>query len=165
MGTKRGNFPMNVLFERLRKLSMKVKIFFGTLLAIGAMLALKLTLKHHYYFFVVSESTHAAGIIALVYKLFALRTCSGLSLKTQELTALFLAARLSCSSLTQANIHTVLDLISLFSTILVIWMIRFKLKSSYIKDLDNLRLYFVVNIVNCSLVALILFVLLQKKYF
>lgn len=72
---------------------------------------------------------------------------SGLSLKTQELTALFLAARLACSTLTMSNIHTVINVISLFSTLFVIWMIRFKLKSSYIKDLDNVRLYFLVNIV------------------
>ena len=76
---------------------------------------------------------------------------SGLSLKTQELTALFVAARLCCSTLTEANIHTVLDLISLSSTLVVIWMIRFKLKSSYIKELDNTKLYFVVNILSCSL--------------
>jgi len=69
---------------------------------------------------------------------------SGLSLKTQELTALFVTARLCCSTLTEANIHTVLDVISLLSTLVVIWMIRFKLKSSYIKDLDNMKLYFVV---------------------
>jgi len=76
---------------------------------------------------------------------------SGLSLKTQELTALFLAARLCCSTLTEANIHTWLDLITLFSTLVVIWMIRFRLKSSYIKDLDNMRLLFVVNILSSSL--------------
>ncbi|RDX99479.1 ER lumen protein-retaining receptor B, partial [Mucuna pruriens] len=144
MGAKRGNSPVNVLFERLRKLSMKVKIFLGALLAVCALVSLKLTIKHHYHFFIVSESIHVVGIIALAYKLFALKTCSGLSLITQELTALFIAARLSCSTLTEANIHTILDLISLLSTLLVIWMIRFKLKSSYIKELDNRRLYFMV---------------------
>ncbi|TKY68661.1 ER lumen protein-retaining receptor B [Spatholobus suberectus] len=144
MGTKRGNSSLNVLFERLRKQSMKVKIFCGALLAVCALVALKFTIKNHYYFFIASEAIHVAGIIALIYKLFALKTCSGLSLITQELTALFLAARLSCSTLTVANIHTVLDLISFLSTLVVIWMIRFKLKSSYIKELDNMRLYFLV---------------------
>lgn len=145
MGTKRSfNSPVNVLIERLRKVPMKVKIFCGVLFAVFALVALKLTITNHYYFFIASETVHVAGIIALIYKLFALKTCTGLSLKTQELTALFLAARLSCSTLTEANIHTALDLISLFATLFLIWMIRFKLKSSYIKDLDNLRLYFVV---------------------
>lgn len=144
MGTKRGISPVNVLLERLRKLSMKVKIFCGALFAICALVALKFTIRNYYYYFIASEAIHVAGIIALIYKLFALKTCSGLSLKTQELTAVFLAARLCCSTLTEANIHTVLDLISLSATLYVIWMIRFKLKSSYIKELDNLRLYFVV---------------------
>ncbi|XP_027335243.1 ER lumen protein-retaining receptor-like [Abrus precatorius] len=144
MGTKRGNSPMNVLFERLRKQSIKVKILLGALLAVCVLVALNFIIKDHYYFFIASAATHAAGIIALIYKLFAQKTCSGLSLKTQELTALFIAARFSCSTFMVANIHTVLDLISLLSTLLVIWMIRFKLKSSYIKELDNLRLSFVV---------------------
>ncbi|CAJ1949541.1 unnamed protein product [Sphenostylis stenocarpa] len=144
MGTKRDSSPVNVLFERLRKLPMKVKIFSGALLAVSALVALKLTITNNYYYFIAAETIHVAGIIALIYKLFALKTCSGLSLKTQELTAIFVAARLSCSTMTEANIHTVLDLISLLSTLVVIWMIRFRLKSSYIKELDNSRLYFVV---------------------
>ncbi|KAL3027810.1 hypothetical protein AAZX31_03G076900 [Glycine max] len=144
MGSKIGNSPLNVLFERLRKLSMKVKILLGVLFALCALVALKLIVKRHYYFFIASEVAHAAGTIALVYKLFALKTCSGLSLITQELTALFLAGRICCSNFAVASMHTYLDLISHLSTLLIIWMIRFKLKSSYIKELDNMRLYFVV---------------------
>ncbi|KAK7304532.1 hypothetical protein VNO77_42413 [Canavalia gladiata] len=146
MGVKRGNnvSPVSVLFERFRKLSMKVRIFLGALLAVSALVALDFFVKDHYYFFIAAEAIHAAGIIVLLYKLFAQKTCSGLSLKTQELTALFLAARLCCSTLIEASVHTMLDSISLLSTILVIWMIRFRLKKSYIKELDNLRLYYVV---------------------
>lgn len=154
MGTKRGNSPVTLLFERLRKFSMKVRIFCGALLVVCALVALKFSLKSYYYFFIASETIHAAGIIALIYKLYALKTCSGLSLKTQELTALFLAARLACSTLTMSNIHTVINVISLFSTLFVIWMIRFKLKSSYIKDLDNVRLYFLV--VPCAILAVLI---------
>ncbi|CAK8537219.1 unnamed protein product [Lathyrus sativus] len=44
----------------------------------------------------------------------------------------------------EANIHTMVDLIFLLSTLLVIWLIRFKLKSSYIKEFDNMRLSFLV---------------------
>lgn len=133
---------------------MKVKIFCGALLALCALVALKFTITSNYYYFIASESVHIVGIIALIYKLFALKTCSGLSLKTQELTALFVTARLCCSTLTEANIHTVLDVISLLSTLVVIWMIRFKLKSSYIKDLDNMKHYFVV--VPSAIVAILI---------
>ncbi|KAL5172407.1 ER lumen protein-retaining receptor B [Glycine soja] len=113
-----GNSPVNISFEKLRKLSMKVKIFLGVLFALCALLSLKLVVKRHYYFFIASEVAHAAGTIALVYKPFSLKTCAGVSLITQEITALFLAARICCSN--------------------------FALKSSYIKELDNMRLYFVV---------------------
>ncbi|KAE9603371.1 putative ER lumen protein retaining receptor [Lupinus albus] len=76
------------------------------------------------------------------------------SLKTQELMAIFLAARLICSIFIEANIHTLLDLTSLLSVLLVIWMIRFRLKSSYLKELDTLPLSFVV--VPCAVIAVII---------
>jgi len=78
MGTKRGSSRMSVLFERMRKLPMKVKIFCGALLALCALVALKFTITSNYYYFIASESVHIVGIIALIYKLFALKTCSGI---------------------------------------------------------------------------------------
>ncbi|KAE9603366.1 putative ER lumen protein retaining receptor [Lupinus albus] len=79
---------------------------------------------------------------------------SGVSLKTQELMALFLAARLICSIIIGVNIHTLLNLTSLVSELLVIWMIRFRLKSSYLKELDTLPLSFVVSILTRKLLFL-----------
>lgn len=70
--------------------------------------------------------------------------CSGLSLKTQELTAIFTAVRLYCSFLMEGDIHTVLDFATLVFTAWVIYMIRFKLKSTYIAELDNMPLYYLV---------------------
>lgn len=75
---------------------------------------------------------------------FSLSFWSGLSLKTQELTAMFLALRLVCSIIMEADIHTVLDFATLASTAWVIYMIRFKLKSTYIKELDNFPIYYIV---------------------
>lgn len=69
----------------------------------------------------------------------------GLSLKTQELTAIFLLARLGSSFSIEKDIHTVLDFATLVSTLWVIYMIRFKLKFTYIVELDNLPLYYVVR--------------------
>lgn len=69
----------------------------------------------------------------------------GLSLKTQELTAMFLAARLCCSWFMEGDIHTFLDFVTLVATLWVVYMMRFKLKSTYIADLDNMPLYYVVN--------------------
>ncbi|KAL5562151.1 hypothetical protein UlMin_031898 [Ulmus minor] len=143
MGRKRSS-PASVVFGWLENKSMKVKIFLGALLSLFSLVGLKLTVKDHNHFFVASEAIHAAGILVLIYKLATQKTCSGLSLKTQELTAIFLAVRLFCSTIMEGDIHTVLDFTSLIFTIWVIYMIRFKLKSTYIKELDNFPLYYVI---------------------
>lgn len=69
----------------------------------------------------------------------------GLSLKSQELTALFLAVRLYCSYVMEYDIHTLLDSATLFTTLWVIYMIRFKLMSTYMADKDNFSIYYVVS--------------------
>ena len=70
---------------------------------------------------------------------------SGLSLKSQDLTALFLAVRLYCSFVMEYDIHTILDTATLAATLFVIYMIRFKLRSTYMLDKDNFALYYVVR--------------------
>jgi hypothetical protein len=76
----------------------------------------------------------------------ALLAClAGLSLKSQELTAIFLAVRLYCSLVMEKDIHTVLDSATLITTLWVIYTMRFKLKSTLVEDLDNLPIYYVVS--------------------
>ncbi|KAL2470691.1 ER lumen protein retaining receptor family protein [Abeliophyllum distichum] len=141
---RRRSAPLNGLFAWVRRQSMKVKTFLAVTAVVAALVALKLCVKDHNHFFIASETTHFAGILVLIYKLTTQKTCSGLSLKTQELTAIFLAARLCCSLFMEGNIHTVLDCLTLVSTLWVIYMIRFKLKSTYIAELDNMPLYYVM---------------------
>ncbi|KAK3017456.1 hypothetical protein RJ639_006406 [Escallonia herrerae] len=141
MGRRRGS-PVNKLFAWVRRQSMKVKTFLAVTSVLCSLVALKLMIKDRNHFYVASESIHAAGIMVLIYKLTTQKTCSGLSLKTQELTAIFLAVRLYCSFVMEADIHTVLDFATLVSTLWVIYMIRFKLKSSYISELDNMPIYY-----------------------
>ncbi|CAN6684815.1 unnamed protein product [Malus baccata var. baccata] len=90
MGRRRSS-PVNELFQWVRRQSIKVKVCLGSLLALCALVALRFWVKNHNYFFIASEVVHVAGIVVLIYKLTTQKTCSGLSLKTQELTALFLA--------------------------------------------------------------------------
>lgn len=143
MGSKRDS-PVNVLSRWLRKRSMKVKIFLGILLAFFAVIVLRFTISDPDVFFKASKTIHIVGLIVLIYKLIAHKSCSGLSLKSQELTALLIATRLCCSVYIQSNIHAMLDLILLLPTLLIIWLIRFKLKSTYIKEFDNMWLSFLV---------------------
>ena len=67
-------------------------------------------------------------------------------MKSQELTAAFLAVRLYCSLVMEYDIHTILDLATLAATLWVIFMIRYKLKASYMEDKDTLSLYYVVSV-------------------
>lgn len=64
---------------------------------------------------------------------------------------MFLAARLCCSFSMKGDIHTVLDFLSLVSTLWVVYRIRFKSKSTYIAKLDTVRLYYVVMMLALSL--------------
>lgn len=58
---------------------------------------------------------------------------------------MFLAVRLYCSFVMEYDIHTLLDLATLATTLWVIYMIRFKLRASYMEDKDNFAIYYVVS--------------------
>ncbi|KAB2022653.1 hypothetical protein ERO13_D07G205100v2 [Gossypium hirsutum] len=155
MGSKRdSNSAVKKVFERIRKQSKKMKILFAVMAMLFSLVALKLTAKYHNHFFVASESIHAAGILVLIYKLTTKKTCSGLSLKSQELTAIYLAVRVVCSFNLEGDIHTLLDFATFLFTAWVIFMIRFKLKSTYIKELDNFPIYYMV--VPCAILAMLI---------
>lgn len=58
---------------------------------------------------------------------------------------MFLAVRLYCSFVMEYDIHTILDSATFGTTLWVIYMIRFQLKSSYMDDKDNFPIYYVVR--------------------
>jgi ER lumen protein retaining receptor len=76
MGAKRDS-PVDVLTRWFGKRSMKVKIFLGILIAFCALVALRFTIKESDFFYIAAESIHIVGLIALIYKLFAHKSCSG----------------------------------------------------------------------------------------
>ena len=76
MGRKRGS-PMNVLSEWVKEQSMRMKICFGAMIALLALVALEHTIHDLNHFYIGSEFTHALGIIVLIYKLTTKKTCSG----------------------------------------------------------------------------------------
>ncbi|XP_021909532.1 ER lumen protein-retaining receptor [Carica papaya] len=155
MGQKRDLSRAQMLSGFVRRQSMKVKILMGVTLFLCALVGLRLLVKDNIrHFFVAAEVVHAAGILVLIYKLTKTKTCSGLSLKSQELTAIFLAVRLACSTMIEADIHTVLDFATIVSTGWVIYMIRRKLKATYIKELDDMPIYYLL--VPCAILAVII---------
>ncbi|KAI4316936.1 hypothetical protein L6164_024860 [Bauhinia variegata] len=149
---KGGKRPIHAVATWVRRQPPKMKALLAVFSGLVALLFLRMVVQDHDKLFVAAEAVHALGISVLIYKLTKEKTCAGLSLKSQELTALFLAVRLYCSFVMEFDIHTLLDSATLGTTLWVIYMIRFKLKSSYMDDKDNFEIYYVV--IPCALLSL-----------
>ncbi|KAK1426926.1 hypothetical protein QVD17_15606 [Tagetes erecta] len=137
MGRKRESSVNSLFVAMIRRQTLKVKIFLVITASICCLAVLRSFVTNYNNFFVASESVHAVGIFALIWKLTTLKTCSGLSLQTQELTALVLVIRICCRFEMGHDIHTLLDLASLVATAWVIYMMRFKLFVTYNEHLDR----------------------------
>lgn len=105
--------------------SPRVKAGVCALAALAGMAVLHFTIRDHDTLFVLSELAHCAGLGLLLYKLVQEKQCRGLSLRAQELTALFLAVRLYCSCAMEWDVHTLLDLLTLGTTLFVVGTMRF----------------------------------------
>ncbi|XP_065847661.1 uncharacterized protein [Euphorbia lathyris] len=146
--------PIHAVSTWVRKQPPKIKAFLAVVSAMAALVFLRMVVRDHDNLFVAAESVHAIGISVLIYKLTKEKTCAGLSLKTQELTAIFLAVRLYCSFVMEFDIHTVLDSATLITTMWVIYMIRFNLRTSYMEDKDNFPNHFVL--IPCAVLSLLI---------
>ncbi|KAK6159540.1 hypothetical protein DH2020_006854 [Rehmannia glutinosa] len=146
--------PIQAVSSWVRRQPPKVKAFLAVISGMAALVILRAIVHDHDNLFVAAEAVHSIGISVLIYKLMKERTCAGLSLKSQELTAIFLAVRLYCSFVMEYDIHTLLDMATLATTLWVIYMIRFKLNASYMGDKDNFALYYVVA--PCAVLALLI---------
>ncbi|PIA55495.1 hypothetical protein AQUCO_00700057v1 [Aquilegia coerulea] len=145
--------PIHTVATWVKRQPFKIKMFLAGVSCLATLVFLKIIVHDHDNLFVAAEAVHALGICILIYKLMKENSCAGLSLKSQELTALFLAVRLYCSVVMEYDIHTLLDSATLGTTLWVIYMMRFKLKSTYMEDKDNFAIYYVV--VPCAVLALV----------
>ncbi|KAL8257941.1 hypothetical protein R6Q59_029982 [Mikania micrantha] len=145
--------PIQALQAWLRRQPPKIKAFLAFVSAIAALVVIRLVVYDHDNLFIAAEAVHALGISVLIFKLATEKTCAGLSLKSQELTAIFLAARLYCSYVMEYDVHTVLDLTTLTTTVWVIYMMRVNLNSSYMLEKDNVSVLYVV--IPCALLSLV----------
>ncbi|KAK4768433.1 hypothetical protein SAY87_003574 [Trapa incisa] len=136
--------PLRAVMTWVRRQPPKMKAFLAVALGVAAIVLLQMVVHDHDNLFVAAEAVHAVGICVLIYKLTKEKNCAGLSLRSQELTVLFLGVRLYCSFVMEYDIHTVLDSATLATTLWVIYMIRFRLKSSYMWGKDNFPIYLVV---------------------
>jgi ER lumen protein retaining receptor len=154
MGPGRIRNPVQSAVWWVKKQPPKVKAFLAVIAGIAILVFLRLVVRDHDNLFVAAEAIHAIGICVLIYKLTKEKTCAGLSLKSQELTAIFLAVRLYCSFVMEYDIHTLLDSATFITTAWVIYTMRFKLKSTLMEDLDNLPLHYVLA--PCAVLALLI---------
>ncbi|CAI0438363.1 unnamed protein product [Linum tenue] len=122
--------PIHMLTTWVRRQPPKVKAFLAVVAGMAALVLLRFIVHDHDNLFVAAEAVHSIGISVLIYKLMKEKTCA--------------AFRLYCSFVMEYDIHTLLDLATLATTLWVIYMIRFKLKSSYMEDKDNFALYYVL---------------------
>ncbi|XP_021736931.1 putative ER lumen protein-retaining receptor C28H8.4 [Chenopodium quinoa] len=154
MGDKRATpTAVKQLSRWIRSRSVRQLVTMASIAAFIFLILLKLFVRNYTYFYIAAQLAHSIGILVLIYKLTITKTCSGLSVKTQELTAIFLTIRLVSHFTFTRDIYIALDCITLVSTLWVIYMIRFKLKNTYLKELDNMPLYYVL--VPCFIIAVI----------
>ncbi|KAI4376094.1 hypothetical protein MLD38_013888 [Melastoma candidum] len=154
MNVKMARRPIHAVSSWVSRQPPKVKAFLSVVSGMTALVLLRAVVHDHDNLFVAAEAVHSLGISVLIYKLIKEKTCAGLSLKTQELTAIFLAVRLYCSLVMEYDIHTILDSSTLAATMWVIYMIRFKLRSSYMVEKDNFATYYVL--IPCVVLALLI---------
>ncbi|CAD7697255.1 unnamed protein product [Ostreobium quekettii] len=151
---KTSRDALAVVVKWMKSRSPREKTILSVAAGILVLFILWIVIEDHDFLFVLAEICHFIGIALLVYKLFNNKTCVGISLRSQELTFLFLAVRLYCSFMMEYDIHTVLDALTLLATGWVIYTMMFQLKHTYQVELDTLMTAYVAG--PCVLLAIII---------
>ncbi|KAF8694090.1 hypothetical protein HU200_038550 [Digitaria exilis] len=108
-------------------------------------------------FRLAGDMTHLLSVVVLLLKIHTIKSCAGISLKTQELYALVFAARYLDLFVHFVSLYnTVMKLVFLASSFSIVWyMKRHKIvRRTYDKDHDTFRHYFLV--LPCLLLALLI---------
>ncbi|CAL9023235.1 unnamed protein product [Prunus brigantina] len=108
-------------------------------------------------FRLAGDMTHLASVLVLLLKIHTIKSCAGISLKTQELYAVVFATRyLDIFTDFISVYNTIMKLIFLGSSFSIVWYIRQHkiVRRSYDKDQDTFRYVFIV--LPCIFLALII---------
>jgi len=108
-------------------------------------------------FRLAGDMTHLLSVVVLLLKIHTIKSCAGVSLKTQELYALVFAARYLYLFVHFVSLYnTVMKLVFLASSFSIVWYMRKHkiVRRTYNKDHDTFRHYFLV--LPCLLLALII---------
>ncbi|KAL0678865.1 hypothetical protein Bca4012_006846 [Brassica carinata] len=103
------------------------------------------------------DMTHLISILILLLKIYATKSCAGISLKTQELYALvFLTRYMDLITDYVSLYNTVMKIVFIVSSLAIVWCMRRHplVRRSYDKDLDTFRHQYVV--LACFVLGLIM---------
>ncbi|KAL3520084.1 hypothetical protein ACH5RR_018233 [Cinchona calisaya] len=98
-------------------------------------------------FRLAGDMTHLMSILVLLLKIYATKSCSGISMKTQELYAVvFLARYLDLFTDFISLYNTVMKLVFIGSSLAIVWCMRYHraVRRSYDRELDTFRHYFLI---------------------
>ncbi|KAF9618409.1 hypothetical protein IFM89_001132 [Coptis chinensis] len=107
------------------------------------------------------DMTHLFSVLLLLLKIYATKSCSGISLKTQELYAMvFLARYLDLFTDYISIYNTGMKIIFILSSLAIVWCMRMHrvVKRSYDKELDTFRHYILIA------GSFVLAIFLHKKF-
>ncbi|KAK8658546.1 hypothetical protein V6N13_036749 [Hibiscus sabdariffa] len=108
-------------------------------------------------FRLAGDMTHLASVLVLLLKIHTIKSCAGISLKTQELYVIVFASRyLDIFTDFISLYNTLMKLIFLGSSFSIVWYIRSHsvVRRSYDKSQDTFRHYFLL--LPCLLLALLI---------
>ncbi|KAK6232515.1 hypothetical protein SCA6_002588 [Theobroma cacao] len=108
-------------------------------------------------FRLAGDMTHLLSIVVLLLKIRTMKSCAGISLKTQELYVIvFLTRYLDLFTRYISFYNTVMKLVFIGTSICIVWYMRYHkvVKQTYSKDQDTFRHYFLIP--PCFLLALLI---------
>ncbi|GMP25213.1 hypothetical protein CsSME_00002185 [Camellia sinensis var. sinensis] len=108
-------------------------------------------------FRLAGDMTHLLSIIVLLLKIRTMKSCAGISLKTQELYVIVFVTRyLDLFTRYVSFYNTVMKLVFIGTSIAIVWYMRHHkvVKQTYNNDQDTFRHYFLV--LPCFVLALLI---------
>lgn len=108
-------------------------------------------------FRLAGDMTHLISIVVLLLKIRTMKSCSGISLRTQELYVIvFLTRYLDLFTRYISFYNTVMKLVFIGTSICIVWYMRYHkvVKQTYSMDQDTFRHYFLI--LPCFVLALLI---------
>ncbi|KAH0696962.1 hypothetical protein KY290_014386 [Solanum tuberosum] len=112
-------------------------------------------------FRLAGDMTHLISVLVLLLKIYATKSCSGISLKTQELYAIVFVTRyLDLFTDFISLYNTVMKLVFIGSSLAIVWCMRYHrvVRRSYDRELDTFRYWILLG------ASFILALVLHEKF-